>query len=97
MFSPMVFHIELKTDVLPVKCTPARSGLEIATFEIAAGFPGRKLMTPGGRPASSGTLKTYLALSIALEAGFHSTVLPLSAGAPERLPPIAVKLNGDTA
>ena len=32
-----------------------------------------------------------------MAAGFQSTVLPISAGAVERLPPIAVKLNGVTA
>ena len=32
-----------------------------------------------------------------LDAGFHSTVLPISAGAVGRLPPIEVKLNGVTA
>ena len=36
-------------------------------------------------------------LSIDVLAGFHNTALPISAGAPARLPPIAVKLNGDTA
>src|SRR5438445_12843836 len=34
---------------------------------------------------------------MALEAGFHSTVLPMSAGAVGRLPPIDVKLKGVTA
>ena len=33
-------------------------------------------------------------LSEALPAGFHTTALPMSAGAVGRLPPIAVKLNG---
>ena len=37
------------------------------------------------------------ALSIARAAGFQITVLPISAGAAARLPPIAVKLNGETA
>ena len=35
--------------------------------------------------------------SIAVAPGFHSTVLPISAGAPGRLPAMAVKLNGVTA
>jgi hypothetical protein len=34
---------------------------------------------------------------IAVEAGFHRTVLPMSAGAVGRFPPMAVKLNGVTA
>ena len=33
----------------------------------------------------------------AVDAGFHTTVLPISAGAVGRLPPIEVKLNGVTA
>ena len=35
--------------------------------------------------------------SIAVPAGFQSTVLPIIAGEPARLPPIAVKLNGEIA
>ncbi|CFP63953.1 Uncharacterised protein [Bordetella pertussis] len=36
-------------------------------------------------------------LSDAVNAGFQTTVLPMSAGAHGRLPPMAVKLNGVTA
>ena len=35
--------------------------------------------------------------SIAVDAGFHTTMLPISAGELGRLPAIAVKLNGETA
>ena len=84
-------------EVLPVKWTPARSRCESTAFEMSAALPGTKLITPGGRPASSRTRNTYHALSIALEAGFQTTLLPMRAGAPERLPPIAVKLKGETA
>jgi hypothetical protein len=51
-------------------------------------------MTPGGSPASSSSLKKCQLLSAALPAGFHTTALPISAGAVGRLPPMAVKLNG---
>jgi hypothetical protein len=34
---------------------------------------------------------------IAVLAGLNNTTLPIIAGVPERLPPIAVKLNGATA
>ena len=51
--APIVFHMLLKTPVLPVKCTPARSGCDSSTFEIITGSPGTKLMTPGGMPAAS--------------------------------------------
>ncbi len=97
MFCPMVFHIELNTPVEPVKCTPARSGCESAISEIIAGSPGRKLITPLGRPASCSSCSVYHAERICVPAGFQRTVLPIMAGAPQRLPPMAVKLNGVTA
>jgi hypothetical protein len=56
MFSPTFFHMLLKTAVLPVKWMPA----ELRRIEQRVGdldeLPGRKLMTPGGRPAASSTL-----------------------------------------
>ena len=64
---------------------------------IIAASPGTKLITPGGSPASSRIFSVYHALSIAVPAGFHTTVLPISAGAVGRFPPIAVKLKGVTA
>ena len=39
----------------------------------------------------------YQAESAAVEAGFHTIVLPISAGDDVRFAPIAVKLNGLTA
>ncbi len=57
-----------------------------------------KLMTPGG---NAGLLEQICivrhAASTWVSAGFHTTVLPISAGAVGRLPPIAVKLNGVSA
>ena len=97
MFFPMVPHIELNTPVEPVKCTPARSSCVSAMSEIIAGSPGRKLITPGGSPASCSNRSVCHAESSAEDAGFQSTTLPISAGAVGRLPPIAVKLNGVTA
>ena len=38
--APIVFHMSLKTAVLPVKCTPARSRCESSAFEIIAGVAG---------------------------------------------------------
>ena len=61
------------------------------------GLPGTKLITPGGSPASSSRRNMYQPESSADAAGFHSTVLPITAGAVERLPPMAVKLNGEIA
>ena len=53
MDAPIVFHMLLKTSVLPVKWTPPRSRWDSRTFEIIAASPGTKLMTPGGMPAAS--------------------------------------------
>ena len=97
MPAPIVRHMELKTSVEPVKCTPARSRWFSTTSDTAAPLPGTKLMTPGGRPAASSSLRMYHALGIEDDAGFQTTVLPISAGAVGRLPAIDVKLNGVTA
>ena len=53
MLPPMVFHIELKTSVEPVKWTPARSRWVSTASETVTASPGTKLTTPGGRPAAS--------------------------------------------
>jgi hypothetical protein len=64
---------------------------------MAAAGPVTMLMTPGGRPASiSSFIRKCAVYSVEL-AGFHTTVLPISAGAVGRLPAMAVKLNGVTA
>src|SRR5215831_11862832 len=89
--------MSLKTSVLPVKCTPARSRCERRMFEIIAESPAIMLMTPGGMPAASYSFISQYALYIALDAGFHTTVLPISAGAVGRFAAIEVKLNGVTA
>src|SRR5687768_13126848 len=57
MFAPIVFHMLLKTPVLPVKCTPASSRCDRHTSEISAASPGTMLITPGGSPASSSSLQ----------------------------------------
>ena len=54
-------------------------------------------MTPGGSPASSSTLSRYQSERTAVEAGFQTTALPISAGAVGRLAAMAVKLNGVSA
>ncbi len=51
-------------------------------------------MTPGGRPAASSSCMVRYAANVWVGDGFHTTVLPISAGALGRLPAIAVKLNG---
>src|SRR5262245_20081083 len=86
-----------KTGVLPVKWTPARCGDVIAGLPTDAPRPGTKLITPGGRPAASNSRIRYQLLRIDDDAGFHSTVLPISAGAVGRFPAIDVKLKGVTA
>ena len=54
-------------------------------------------MTPGGIPAASSSSMVSCAATCCVGDGFHTTVLPISAGAVGRLPAIAVKLNGVTA
>ncbi len=56
--------------------------------------PVTMLMTPGGRPASSSNAMMKCAANCWVIAGFHTTVLPIRAGAVGRLPAIAVKLKG---
>ena len=51
-------------------------------------------MTPGGRPAASSSCMVRYAENVCVIDGFHTTVLPISAGAVGRLPAMAVKLNG---
>src|SRR2546423_7368988 len=97
MFSPTVFHIHWNTGVEPVKWTPARSRWASAVAPISAPEPWTRLITPGGSPASSNRRSVYQAESAAVDAGFQTTVLPISAGEDVRFAPIAVKLNGLTA
>src|SRR5205823_12356527 len=97
MLLPTVFHIDWKTGVEPVKWTPARSGLASAGSPISAPEPYSRLITPGGSPASSYSFIRKCAEYAAVDAGFQTTVLPISATDVGRLPPIAVKLNGVTA
>ncbi len=55
------------------------------------------MITPGGIPASSYSFISHHAEYAAVDAGFQTTVLPISAADVGRFPPIAVKLNGVTA
>ena len=55
------------------------------------------MITPGGSPASWSRRISQYAENIAVVAGFQTTVLPISAVLPGRLPAIAVKLKGVTA
>jgi hypothetical protein len=52
------------------------------------------LMTPGGNPAASKSRIVKCAANCCVGDGFHTTVLPINAGADGRFPAIAVKLNG---
>src|SRR5215211_7150725 len=97
MFDPIVCHIELNTAVEPVKWMPARCSELSAVLPISAPGPYTRLITPAGKPASCNRRISQYAEYIAVVAGFQTTVLPISAGLPGRLPAIAVKLNGVTA
>src|SRR6187200_1548169 len=91
---PIVRQIDWKTPVEPVKWTPASSGLWSAASPSSAPGPRTRLITPGGRPASSNRRSVYQAESACVDAGFQTTVLPISAGEVVRFAPIAVKLKG---
>ena len=93
-FSPTLRHRCWNVGVDPVKWMPARSGEASATSETAIPSPVTMLITPGGSPASSSRRMRYQADSCCVGEGFHTTTLPISAGAVGRLPAMAVKLNG---
>src|SRR6218665_2827422 len=91
------FQSERKTSDEPVKCRPAKCRDANTASVTSEASPGTKLMTPRRRPPSSSASKNKKFNQVDLFDGFHSTVLPMSAGAQLRLVPIAVKLKGDTA
>ncbi len=94
MLLPTVFHRCWKVGVEPVKWIPARSRWFSATSETAMPSPVTRLMTPLGRPASSRSCISSTAAWVWVGDGFHTTTLPMRAGAVGRLPAMAVKLNG---
>src|SRR6266567_695204 len=94
MLAPTVAHRCWKVAVEPVKWMPARSGWVSATRETACPLPVTMLITPDGRPAASSSAMLTCADNCWVGDGFHTTVLPSSAGADGRLPAIEVKLNG---
>jgi hypothetical protein len=65
-----------------------------ATSETSMPSPVTRLITPGGRPGLLEQPHEQCGASCCVGDGFHTTVLPISAGAVGRLPAIAVKLNG---
>src|SRR2546423_14490333 len=79
MFSPTVCHIPWKTGVEPVKWMPARLSFASAGSPTAAPEPWTRLITPGGRPASSNSFMRKWALTAAVEAGFQKAGVALSA------------------
>ncbi len=95
--APIVCQSDWKVAVEPVKCSPARAGSASATADTCCPSPVTRLITPGGSPAASSSRIRWYAASVWVGAGFHTTVLPISAGAVGRFPAIAVKLNGVTA
>src|SRR3972149_2711722 len=97
MSRPTVSHIPWNVAVEPVKCTPARSAEASAGSPTWAPEPGTMLTTPGGSPAASRISMMKCAAYTADDAGFQTTVFPMSAGAVGRFPAIDAKLNGVTA
>ena len=94
MFSPTLRHRCWNVPVDPVKWMPARSGWGSATWETAWPSPVTRLITPGGSPAASSSRIVWCADSCCGGDGFHSTTLPIRAGAVGRFAAIEVKLNG---
>ncbi len=94
MFAPTWPQRCWNVRVEPVKWMPARSGADSATSDTAMPSPGSRLMTPGGMPASSSSRMVSWAAKLCVGEGFHSTTLPISAGAVGRFAAMAVKLNG---
>ncbi len=94
MLLPTVFHRYWKVLVEPVKWMPARSRCSRATLETSMPSPVTRLMTPLGSPASSSSCISRTAAWVCVGDGFHTTTLPMRAGAVGRLPAIAEKLNG---
>ena len=97
MFAPTPDHNCWNTLVEPVKWMPARSRWASTTSEISGPSPGSMLITPAAVPPRCSRSMISDAASCWVIDGFHSTTLPISAGAVGRLPAIAVKLNGVTA
>src|SRR3990172_1650151 len=94
MAPPPARQMPWNTPVEPVKWIPARSGCRSPASSTAAPGAYTRLITPGGRPASSSSFIVQYAVTIAVEAGFHTTVQPISAGDVVRFAPMAVKLKG---
>src|ERR1700739_4145032 len=94
MLVPTCCHRCWKVAVDPVKWMPANRGSDSATSETANPSPVNRLITPGGKPAASSSFIVRYADRVWVMDGFHTTVLPISAGAVGRLPAIAGKLNG---
>ena len=94
---PTSRQIDWNTDVEPVKCTPASRGSASTSRVTVTASPGTKLITPSGNPASRSTSMMRQLDNDAVVAGFQTTVLPRIAGAVQRLPPMAEKLNGEIA
>ncbi len=94
MWLPTSRHRCWNVAVEPVKWMPASRGSASSTSETANPSPVSRLITPGGRPAASSNCMVRYAENVWVIEGFHTTVLPISAGAVGRLAAIAVKLNG---
>ena len=90
----MVFHSCRKTVVEPVKCKPAKSLWLKTTSPSIGPLTVTILMTPSGSPAALNKSIITLAEYIWVSAGFHTTTLPIMAGAAQRLAQIEVKLKG---
>src|SRR3954451_17980682 len=87
----------LNTAVEPVKWMPAREHDARTGSPTSEPEPYTRLITPGGMAASSNSFIRKCAEYEAVDAGYQTTVFPVSAAEVGRLPAMAVKLNGVTA
>jgi hypothetical protein len=72
----------------PVKAMMWTSGWFTSAGPTSSPIPGRKLTTPGGKPASSNTSISLAAITGDCSAGFITTVLPATSAAvvmPQRM------------
>ena len=94
MLAPTACHRSWNVLVDPVKWMPARSGWLNATLETAMPSPGSRLITPGGSPAACEQPHEEVRGELLGRARLPDHRVAHQRRRGERLPAIAVKLNG---
>ena len=87
--------IRLPTSVEPVKQTLRTSGCVTNRSPTIDPLPGITVNTPSGRPASSASSPSRIAVSGVISAGFRTTVLPAASAGAKPQPAIGIgKFHG---